>query len=134
MGNRLACNSRYGQGENLKLSISAGATAKIGNKDALSFLLDKINPNSAAEADAIAGQTPNAAQFKADITSAIDTSLSTVFAASLKASLEKSVARNRVFVYEIDAPGLDQRVRMPSTKPSPGFHRPHAIWSSVERR
>ena len=89
------------------LTVSAGATAKIGNQDALAFLLDKINPNSAAEADAIAGQMANAAQFKSDIKLAIDTALSAALAASLKVSLDNGTAKNRLFVYEINTGLLD---------------------------
>ncbi len=89
------------------LTVSAGATAKIGGWDALAFLLDKINPNSAAEADVIASQMADAGQFKSDIKSAIDTALSTALAASLKVALEKCTAKNRVFVYEVDIDGLD---------------------------
>lgn len=91
------------------LTVSAGATAEIGTQDSLAFLLDKINPNSAAEADAIASQMPNAVQFRADIKSAIDAALSSALAASLKAALDTSKANNRVFVYEIDLAGLDDR-------------------------
>jgi len=93
------------------LTVSAGATAMIGSQDALAFLLDKINPNSAAEADAIAGQMKDAAKFKADIKSAIDTSLSAALGASLKAALDNSKARNRAFVYEIDPSALDDGSR-----------------------
>jgi hypothetical protein len=89
------------------LTVSAGATAEIGTQDALAFLLDKINPNSASEAAAIAAQMPNAAQFKADIKSAIDTALSSALAVSLRGALETRTARNRAFVYEIDLNGLD---------------------------
>jgi hypothetical protein len=91
------------------LTVSAGATAKIGSWDALAFLLDKIDPNSAAEADAIASQMADAAQFKSDIKSAIDTALSAALAASLKAALDASTAKNRIFVYEIDIDGLDDQ-------------------------
>jgi hypothetical protein len=91
------------------LTVSAGATAQIGSQDALAFLLDKIDPNSAAEADAIASQMPDAAQFKADIKSAIDTALSASLAASLKASLDRSTSNNRMFVYEIDIDALDDQ-------------------------
>ena len=89
------------------LTVSAGVGADIGSQDALSFLLDRINPNAAAEADAIAAQMKDAAQFKFDIKSAIDKSLSASLGASLKAALEHKSARNRAFVYEIDLNGLD---------------------------
>ena len=91
------------------LTVSAGATAQIGSRDALAFLLDKINPNSAAEADAIASQLPDAMQFRADIKSAIDTALSASLSASLNASLDRSTASNPLFVYEIDIDGLDDQ-------------------------
>jgi hypothetical protein len=90
------------------LTVSAGATAKIGNQDSLAFLLSKINADSADEADAIAAEMPDAATFKSDIKSAIDTSLSASLAASLKAALEKSTAKNRVFVYAVTLANLDQ--------------------------
>jgi len=90
------------------LTVSSGIGAKIGSQDVLAFLLDRINPNSAAEADAIAAQMPDAAKFKDDIKSAIDKALSTSFAASLKASLEISKTPNRVFLYEIDLNRLDK--------------------------
>jgi hypothetical protein len=89
------------------LTVSAGIAANIGSKDALSFLLDKINPNSADQADAIASQMKDAAGFKSDIKSAIDKALSTSLAASLSAALDKSVSRSRIFLYEINLDGLD---------------------------
>lgn len=75
------------------LTVSAGVGANIGSQDALAFLLDKINPNSAVEADSIAIQMKNAAQFKSDIKSAIDASLSASLGASLKAALDTSTAK-----------------------------------------
>jgi hypothetical protein len=90
------------------LTVSAGVGANIGNKDALTFLLDKINPNSVAEADAIASQMKDVAQFKSDLKSAIDTALTTSFGVSLKAALDKAAIRNRVFLYEINIDGLDK--------------------------
>jgi hypothetical protein len=89
------------------LTVSSGIAANIGEKDALAFLLDKINPNAAAEADAIAAQMTNAAQFKSDIKGAIDASLATSFGASLKAALDHAKTPNRVFLYEIDLDALD---------------------------
>lgn len=89
------------------LTVSAGAEAQIGSQDALAFLLDKINPNSAAEADAIASQMADAAKFRSDIKSAIDTALAASLAASLKGALDLSTSRNRVFVYQIDVDALD---------------------------
>ena len=91
------------------LTVSAGVAANIGTQDALAFLLDRINPNAAAEADSIAQQMKDAAQFKADIKAAIDKALSASLGTSLKAALEKSIARNRAFVYEIDLKGLDEK-------------------------
>jgi len=90
------------------LTVSAGVGVNIGSQDALAFLLDKINPNSAAEADAIAEQMKDAAQFKSDFKSAIDAALSTSLGVSLKAALDKSKSRNRAFLYEIDLGGLDE--------------------------
>jgi hypothetical protein len=89
------------------LTVSSGVAAKIGGQDALAFLLDRINPNSAAQADAIAAQMKDAADFKADIKAAIDASLTTSLAASLKASLDSSKVLNRAFLYEIDLDALD---------------------------
>jgi hypothetical protein len=90
------------------LTVSAGVGADIGSQDALAFLLDRINPNSAAEAEAIAAQMKDASQFKSDIKSAIDTALSSSLAVSLKAALDNSTARNRAFLYQIDLNELDQ--------------------------
>lgn len=89
------------------LTVSSGVAANIGDQDALAFLLDKIDPSSTAEADAIANQMKDAAQFKSAIKSAIDKALAASLGASLKASLEKSATQNRAFVYEIDLNGLD---------------------------
>lgn len=89
------------------LTVSSGLAADIGSQDALAFLLDRINPNSAAEAEDIAKQMKDAEQFKADIKSAIDAALSASLAISLKAALDRSVARNRAFLYEIDLTALD---------------------------
>ena len=90
------------------LTVSSGIAANIGNQDALTFLLNRINPNSAAEADAIAQQMKDARQFKSDIKSAIDAALTTSFGASLQAALEKSKERNRAFLYRIDLNALDE--------------------------
>jgi hypothetical protein len=89
------------------LTVSAGVAADIGSQDALAFLLNRINPNAAAEADAIAAKMKDAAQFKSDIKSAIEKSLSASLAVSLKAALEHKTSRNRAFVYEIDLNALD---------------------------
>jgi hypothetical protein len=89
------------------LTVSAGVGADIGSQDALAFLLDKIDPSSAAEADSIAAEMKDAAQFKNDIKSAIDKTLSASLGASLRAALESNQARNRAFVYEIDLNKLD---------------------------
>src|ERR1700722_6661719 len=91
------------------LTVSSGVGANIGSQDALAFLLDRINPNSAAEADLIAHQMKDAAQYKSDFKLAIDTALSASLGASLKAALDNSKARNRAFVYEIDLNGLDEK-------------------------
>lgn len=93
------------------LTVSAGLAANIGTQDALAFLLDKINPGSASEADAIASQMPDAAAFKADIKAAIDSALSAALGVSLKAGLDRSTARNRLFVFEIDLDRLDGQAR-----------------------
>jgi len=90
------------------LTVSAGVAANIGSQDALAFLLKRINANAADEADAIAKQMPDAVQFKADIRSAIETSLAASLAVSLKAALEHQTDRNRAFIFEIDLDGLDQ--------------------------
>ena len=93
------------------LTVSAGISTKIGNQDALAFLLDKLNPNSAAQADAIAAQMKDAEQFKSDIKSAINKALTTSLGASLKAALESSTVRNRAFLYEVDLNKLDAQSR-----------------------
>jgi hypothetical protein len=90
------------------LTVSAGVAADIGTQDALFFLLDKINPNAAAEADAIAAQMSNAAQFKSDIKSGINAALSASLAVSLKAALENSTSTNRAFIFAIDLNALDE--------------------------
>ena len=90
------------------LTVSAGVAANIGGQDALAFLLDKINPNSAQESDQIASEMSDAAQFRSDIKSAIDTALTTSFGVSFKAALDNSTARNRAFVFEIDLDALDE--------------------------
>ena len=89
------------------LTVSSGVSATIGSQDALAFLLDRINPNSAAEADAIAKQMKDADGFKSDIKSAIDAALSASLAVSLKAVLDKSDERKRAFLYEIDLAALN---------------------------
>jgi hypothetical protein len=89
------------------LTVSSGVAANIGGQDALAFLLDRINPNSAAEAEDIAKQMKDSEQFKSDIKSAIDAALSASLAISLKAALDRSVARTRAFLYEIDLGALD---------------------------
>jgi hypothetical protein len=94
------------------LTVSAGVSANIGSRDALAFLLDKINPNTANEADSIAAQMKDAAQFKSDIKAAIDTSLSASLAISLKAALETSKSKNRAFLFEIDLSGLDDASKL----------------------
>jgi hypothetical protein len=90
------------------LTVSSGVAANIGSQDALAFLLNRINPNAAAEADAIAAQMKGAAAFKSDIKSAIEKSLSAALAVSLKAALGHKTGRNRAFVYEIDLNALDE--------------------------
>jgi hypothetical protein len=89
------------------LTVSSGVSTDIAGQDPLAFLLDKINPNSRAEADAIASQMKDPAKFKADIKSAIDKTLCASLSASLKATLETNKSRNRAFVYEIDLKALD---------------------------
>ena len=93
------------------LTVSSGVAAQIGNQDVLAFLLDKINPNSAAEADAIAARMKDAAKFKSDIKSAIDTVLKASLGASLKAALDVCKVRNRAFLYSIDLNALDNDSR-----------------------
>jgi len=89
------------------LTLSTGITAKIGDTDALGFLLGLINPNSAAMADDLAKQMPDADKFKADIKTAVDSALSNSLAASLKAALDTSETKNRLFLFEIDPAKLD---------------------------
>ena len=84
------------------LTVSTGIAATIGGQDVLAFLLDDLNPGSSAAADSLAAEMPNAAQFKSDVKSAIDTALSASLGVSLKAALDRNTAKNRVFLFEID--------------------------------
>ncbi len=84
------------------LTVSTGIAATIAGQDVLGFLLDDLHPGSSAEADSVAAEMPNAAQFNSDIKSAIDTALSASLGASLKAALDRNTAKNRVFLFEID--------------------------------
>lgn len=104
----LAVNLKKTDDLETSLTVSAGVGADIGSQDALAFLLGRIHPNAAAEADGIAAKMKDAAQFKADIKLAIEQSLSAALAVSLKAALERKSRRNRAFVYEIDLRGLDE--------------------------
>ncbi len=92
------------------LTVSAGVSANVGSQDALAFLLDRISPNSTEEmkkiqADLLPGQVQ---QLSGDIKKAIDAALCSSLQASLKAALEDSESKNRVFVYEINLAALDQ--------------------------
>jgi len=91
------------------LTVSAGATAKVGNTDAVAFLLGLISPNSTTELKKIQTEMP-ADQFHqlgSDIKSAIDASLSSSLQVSLKAALDSGKSRNLVFLYEINLNALD---------------------------
>jgi hypothetical protein len=91
------------------LTVSGGVEAKVGNLDALSFLLDRISPDSTAELKKIQADMPadEAHQLSSDIQAAIDAALSNSLGASLKAALDKSRSNSRVFLYEIDLIALD---------------------------
>lgn len=91
------------------LTASAGATAKVGSTDALTFLLQKISPKSSEEMAKINADMPpeQAAKLSGDIKAAIDAAVSSTLQVSLKAALDDSESRNRVFLYEIDLAALD---------------------------
>jgi hypothetical protein len=91
------------------LTVSAGVTADVGSTDSLAFLLHKISPNSTAELKKIQTDLPadKVQQLGADIKTAIDAALSTSLQVSLKAALDDSHSKNRVFLYEIDLNALD---------------------------
>jgi len=90
------------------LTVSAGLTADLGNFDALAFLLNRISPNSAIEIQTIKEELPEKGrQLSADIRSAIDGALSTAFEASIKAGLDITRSRQRLFLYKIDLKDLD---------------------------
>lgn len=91
------------------LTVSAGATAKIGGQDALAFLLGLISPNPTAEMEQIQADLPaaQAQQLGSDIKTAIEAALSSSFQASLKAALDDSKSHNQVFLYEINLAALD---------------------------
>ena len=91
------------------LTVSAVATADVGTTDALAFLLHKISPNSTAELKKIQTDLPadEVQQLGADIKTAIDAALSSSLQVSLKAALDDSHSKNRVFLYEIDLNALD---------------------------
>jgi hypothetical protein len=91
------------------LTVSAGLAAKVGSRDALAFLLDKISPNGTAEMAKIAADMPaeKLQQMGSDIKTAIDAALNSSLRASLKATLGESKSENRLFLYEIDLTALD---------------------------
>ncbi|HXB73429.1 MAG TPA: hypothetical protein VNY05_34640 [Candidatus Acidoferrales bacterium] len=91
------------------LAVSSGVTAKVGNQDAIAFLLDKISPNSTAEVKKLQADMP-ADQYQkltGDIKAAIDAALCNSLQASLKAALDDSASTSRIFLYEIDLTALD---------------------------
>jgi hypothetical protein len=91
------------------LTASAGVTAKVGSQDALAFLLGLTNPNGADEAAKLKQELPNTAQkLSSDIKKAIDANLCNALQVSLKASLDTSKSKNRVFLYEVDLTSLDK--------------------------
>ncbi len=92
------------------LTISAGIKAKIGDADALAFLLKQISPDATTETAEIAAEMPpdKAEQLSGDIKDAIDSALSSSFQASLKAALDDSKSEKQLFLYEIDLSALDQ--------------------------
>jgi len=90
------------------LTASAGVTADIGNQDALAFLLGLISPNGADEAAKLKQDLPDAAQkLSSDVKTSIDANLSSALQVSLKAALDASHTKNRIFLYEIDLNALD---------------------------
>jgi hypothetical protein len=91
------------------LTLSAGATAKIGNFDALAFLLGRISPNASVELAKIASDMPTgkARQLSAGIKAAIEAAMSKSLEVSLKEALDNTKSANRLFLYEIDLTALD---------------------------
>jgi hypothetical protein len=91
------------------LTVSAGATAKVGNFDALAFLLSRISPNASAELTKIASDMPaeEARQLSADIKGALEAAMSNSLQVSLKEALDNTRSANRLFLYEIDLTTLD---------------------------
>jgi len=91
------------------LTVSAGVTANVGSLDALAFLLDKISPNSTAELAKIKADMPalQAQQLNDAAKGAINAALSNSVQISLKAALDASESKNRVFLYEIALTALD---------------------------
>ncbi|HLM98341.1 MAG TPA: hypothetical protein VK335_03615 [Bryobacteraceae bacterium] len=91
------------------LTVSAGVTANVGSLDALAFLLDKISPNSTAELAKIKADMTalQAQQLNDAVKGAINAALSNSVQISLKAALDASESKNRVFLYEIALTALD---------------------------
>ena len=100
------------------LTVSAGATAQVGNFDALAFLLGRISPNASAELTKIASDMPaeEARQLSADIKGALEAAMSNSLQVSLKEALDNTRSANRLFLYEIDLTALDGTVPPPSSR------------------
>ena len=90
------------------LTVTAGLSANVGNTDALAFLLSRISPNSATEMEKIAKDLPpeKAEQLSADVRKALDAAVSNSLQASLKSAIDRSLSKNRLFLYEIDLAAL----------------------------
>ena len=86
-----------------------GLAGDVGNFDAVAFLIGRISPNATTEVAQLKPDMPpaQAGQLNDSIKSAIDSALCSSLQVSLKAALEVSKSRNRVFLYEIDLAALD---------------------------
>ena len=95
------------------LTASAGISANVGGQDALSFLLDKVSPDSAQEVTRLKQEMPadQVTNLTAAIKAAIDAAICKSLQLSLKAALDKNKSHNTVFVYEIDPDALDDSGR-----------------------
>lgn len=91
------------------LTASAGISANVGDQDALSFLLDKVSPDSSQEVARLKQELPadQVANLTVAIKAAIDAAICKSLQLSFKAALDKSKSNNTVFIYEIDLDALD---------------------------
>lgn len=92
------------------LTVASGLTAEVGSKDILAFVLKQFSPNATAELVKInAGMPPAQAQrLRSDLKDAIDSTINSSLQASLKAVLDQSTNRKRLFLYEVDLSALNE--------------------------